>query len=77
LREEYAWKLAKDIGVTVVRPELTGAIPESVAADIKPSETDESAQSKPAGSESTKAKSSETKPAETKAGEAKPSDPKP
>lgn len=47
-REEYAWKLAREVGVTVVRPELAGAIPESVAADIKPSETSESAPSKPA-----------------------------
>lgn len=77
LREEYAWKLAKDIGVTVVRPELTGAIPESVAANIKPSETDQSVQSKPAEGESAKVKSPDAKPAETKAAETKPSDPKP
>lgn len=28
-REQYAWKLAKDIGVTVEMPELKGAVPEA------------------------------------------------
>ncbi len=34
-REEYAWKLAKDVGVSVEKPELKSAIPESVASGIK------------------------------------------
>ncbi|MBL8252066.1 MAG: peptidylprolyl isomerase [Candidatus Competibacter sp.] len=34
-REEYAWKIAKKIGVSVEKPELKSAIPASVAADIK------------------------------------------
>ena len=29
-REEYAWKLAKEVGVSVEMPELKGAIPESI-----------------------------------------------
>lgn len=61
-REEYAWKLAKDVGVTVVRPELTSAIPKSVAADIKPSATDESMQSTPAESKPAESKPAQNKP---------------
>ena len=34
-REDYAWKIAKKIGVSVEKPELKNAIPASVAADIK------------------------------------------
>lgn len=34
-REDYAWKIAKKIGVSVEKPELKSAIPASVAADIK------------------------------------------
>lgn len=76
-REEYAWELAKDVGVTVVRPELTGAIPESIAAQIKPSATDESVKSNPAQSQQpAEAKPSEAKPAESKVIEPRPSDPK-
>ena len=28
-REQYAWKLAKEVGVKVEMPELKGAVPES------------------------------------------------
>jgi len=34
-REEYAWKIAKKVGVSVEKPELKSAIPASVAAEIK------------------------------------------
>lgn len=35
-REDYAWKVAKKIGVSIEKPELKGAIPASVAAEINP-----------------------------------------
>jgi len=34
-REDYAWSIAKKIGVSVEKPELKSAIPASVAAEIK------------------------------------------
>jgi len=34
-REDYAWTIAKKIGVSVEKPELKSAIPASVAAEIK------------------------------------------
>lgn len=34
-REDYAWNIAKKIGVSVEKPELKSAIPASVAAEIK------------------------------------------
>ena len=71
MREEYAWELAREVGVTVVRPELMDAIPESIAAEIKPSTTDESVESKPAENQPVEGKSSAVKPVEAKASETK------
>jgi parvulin-like peptidyl-prolyl isomerase len=71
MREEYAWELAREVGVTVVRPELMDAIPESIAAQIKPSETDESVESKPAENQPVEGKSSAVKPAQAEVSETK------
>lgn len=52
-REDYAWTIAKKIGVSVEKPELKSAIPASVAAEIRSPAEIEAAEAK---------KSAETKP---------------
>jgi parvulin-like peptidyl-prolyl isomerase len=40
-REAYAWSVAKKVGVSIEKPALKSAIPESVAAEIKSPESSE------------------------------------